>query len=267
MAFQHPTALGRIWTLGTTVSGHAGARRDAAAGTANATTATTATRAAVASRLPRTIAPCTPGRRRACRRRDTPYADNRRSRGRAGPVRESQHTAHRHRPQVSAEVAPSTSRIARTRDNPPRSTTGRDMRMGHPAFQSSLPRSSSSVGLSVKGARACRGDGWRGCGQQNDDLPRRARPPKEPRAGAGRDLTGPWSARRLAREPGWIPRRRGLAAAPVPRRSSSRSSAPLRASNASDPATPDFGRVPDRYWPSRRPAPPAGRRVLSGRKG
>src|SRR6188472_4147059 len=134
MAFQHPTALGRVWTLGTTVSGHDGARGDAAAGTANATTATTATRAAVASRLPRTIAPCTPGRRRACRRRDTPYADNRRSRGRAGPVRESQHTAHRHRPQVSAEVAPSTSRIARTRDNPPRSTTGRDMRMGHPAF-------------------------------------------------------------------------------------------------------------------------------------
>ena len=34
-----------------------------------------------------------------------------------------------------------------------------------------------------------------------------------PRAGAGRDLTGPLSARRLAREPGWTPRRRARAGA------------------------------------------------------
>ena len=87
MAFQHPTALGRIWALGTTVSGHRGALEDAAAGTANAMAATTATRAAVAGRLPRTIAVGAPGRRHLSGRRDTPLVADDLTFRAAAPVR------------------------------------------------------------------------------------------------------------------------------------------------------------------------------------
>ena len=115
--------------------------------------ATTATRAAVAGRLPRTIAVGAPGRRRLSGRRDMPsVADDFTFRA-AAPVRSPKANIRNivTAPKVSAEVAPRTSTIAMTRDSPRRRTTGRDMRMRHPAFHSSLPPSSSSVGLSVKG--------------------------------------------------------------------------------------------------------------------
>ena len=136
------------------------------------------------------------------------------SRGRAGPVRESQHTEHRHGAQGSAEVAPQCEQDRHDAGQSAASSDGTGYAHEAPGLSLSLPRSSSSVGLSVKGDRLQ--NSVADAGRRRRSSTADSSSNTEPRAGAGRDLTAPLSARRLAR--GKRCCRSGPAWSPAPRR-------------------------------------------------